>query len=286
MTELFAPFEPEPEPKRRRFKPVPLRLLAPNLITLLALAAGLTAIRLSFEGKLELAVIAVVIAAILDGLDGRVARMMKGTSRFGAELDSLSDFVCFGVTPALILYGAVLNDLRSIGWIVALLFAVAAALRLARFNVMLDDPGRPEWQKNYFVGMPAPAAAVTGLLPVYLIILGLPANRALAIFTLIYGLFIAFMMVSRVPTYSGKTLGSRIPREKVLPIFMAVLLLVALLASFTFETLTGLTLLYLALIPLGVSRYRAQERADRASSEAASAATSEMVVETTEVQPS
>lgn len=158
MDDLFPPFAPDPnEPRPRRFKPVPFRMIAPNMITLMALCLGLTAIRLAFEGKFEPAVIAVVVAGVLDGIDGRVARLLKGTSRFGAELDSLADFVNFGCAPALILYGFVLFHLKSVGWIVALIFAIAMALRLARFNAMLDDPNRPEWKKDFFVGMPAPA---------------------------------------------------------------------------------------------------------------------------------
>ena len=157
MSDLFPPFAPDPnEPRRRLFKPVPFRVIAPNLITLLALCLGLTAIRLAYEGRLEPAIVAILVAAVLDGIDGRVARMLKGTSRFGAELDSLSDFVNFGVAPALVLYSFVLVHLKGLGWIVALVFAIASCLRLARFNVMLEDPHRPEGQKNFFVGMPAP----------------------------------------------------------------------------------------------------------------------------------
>ena len=139
MTDLFPPFEPDKEPETKRFRAVPLRVLLPNLITLLSLAAGLTGIRLSIEGHIESALIAIVIAAVLDGLDGRIARLLKGTSRFGAELDSLSDFVSFGVAPAIILYNASLHDLKSFGWIIVLLFACASALRLARFNVMIRN---------------------------------------------------------------------------------------------------------------------------------------------------
>src|SRR3954452_18959881 len=146
-----TPFEPtRPAQKRRRFRQIPVRTLVPNLITLLALCAGLTAIRLAIEAKLEWAVFAIVVAAALDGIDGRVARMLKGTSRFGAELDSLADFVNFGVTPALVLYSFILHELKSVGWIAVLVFAIAMVLRLARFNVMLDNPNRPEWQKNFF----------------------------------------------------------------------------------------------------------------------------------------
>src|SRR3979409_2236031 len=153
----FSPFESSrSEARLRRFRLIPVRTLVPNLITLLALCAGLTAIRLAFEEKLEWAVAAIVFAAMLDGIDGRVARMLKGTSKFGAELDRLADFVNFGVAPALILYFWALHTLKSAGWIAALVFAICAALRLARFNVMIEDPNRPAWAANYFVGVPAP----------------------------------------------------------------------------------------------------------------------------------
>src|SRR3954451_18871811 len=148
----YSPFDPaRVDARRRRFRLIPVRTLVPNLITLLALCAGLTAIRLSVEDKLEWAVAAIVFAALLDGVDGRLARLLKGTSRFGAELDSLADFVNFGVAPALILHKFVLFNVPGLGWIAALIFAIAMGLRLARFNVMLDDPNRPEWQKSFFV---------------------------------------------------------------------------------------------------------------------------------------
>src|SRR5205085_5213419 len=142
---------------RRRFRSVPVRLLVPNVITLLALCAGLTAIRLAIEDRLDLALAAIVFAAVLDAVDGRIARMIKGTSRFGAELDSLADFVNFGVAPAIVLYFWTLHDLSSAGWIAAMTFAICAGLRLARFNVAIDDPDKPAWAGNFFVGMPAPA---------------------------------------------------------------------------------------------------------------------------------
>src|SRR6266849_928317 len=171
----FSPFEPaRPPAKRRRFRQIPFRTLLPNLITLLALCAGLTGIRLAIEGKVEWALYAVVFAAALDGIDGRIARMLKGTSRFGAELDSLADFVNFGVAPALILYMWGLNEFKSFGWIAALVFALCAALRLARFNVTTEDPSRPAWAGNFFQGIPAPAGAIIVLLPLYVQFLGLP----------------------------------------------------------------------------------------------------------------
>ena len=146
--------------------------MLPNLVTLLALSMGLTAIRYATEGKFDTAVTAVIAAAVLDGLDGRLARALKGTSRFGAELDSLADFVDFGVAPALLLYLWSLHEIKGLGWFAALVFAIACALRLARFNVTVDQPGRPAWHSDFFVGMPAPAGAITVLLPLYLQSLG------------------------------------------------------------------------------------------------------------------
>src|SRR5215470_4738178 len=171
---LRSPFEPGPPGRPRRFRAVPVRTMVPNIITLLALCAGLTAIRLAAEGTFEWAVYAIVFAAVLDGIDGRVARLLKGTSRFGAELDSLADFVNFGVAPGVTLYFWSLHEMHSAGWIAAMVFAIAAGLRLARFNVMMDDPNRPAWAGNFFVGMPAPAGAITVLLPVYAHFLGVP----------------------------------------------------------------------------------------------------------------
>src|SRR5246127_3985424 len=148
---LFPPFEPDRnEPRRRRFRPIPVRMLVPNVITLLALCAGLTAIRLAVEDRLHPALAGVVFAALLDAVDGRIARMIKGTSRFGAELDSLADFVNFGVAPGLILYFWELKELGNAGWIAAMVFAICAGLRLARFNVMIDDPNKPAWAANFF----------------------------------------------------------------------------------------------------------------------------------------
>ncbi|HZD91285.1 MAG TPA: CDP-diacylglycerol--serine O-phosphatidyltransferase, partial [Pseudolabrys sp.] len=209
---VFPPFDPTPQQSRRhrRFRPVPVRLLLPNMVTLLALCAGLTAIRMAVEHRLDLALAAIVFAAALDGIDGRLARMLKGTSRFGAELDSLADFVNFGVAPALILYFWGLHDLKSAGWIVALVFAICGGLRLARFNVMIDDPDKPAWAGNFFTGIPAPAGAITVLLPIYLNFLGLADNLITVWVTFVYTLVIALLMVSRLPVFSGKRMGKRV----------------------------------------------------------------------------
>jgi CDP-diacylglycerol--serine O-phosphatidyltransferase len=258
---LFPPFEPDrPQERRRRFRAIPVRTLVPNVITLLALCAGLTSIRLAVEGRLEWALAAIVFAAVLDGIDGRIARLLKGTSRFGAELDSLADFVNFGVAPALILYFWGLHELKSAGWIAAMVFAICAGLRLARFNVMIEDPNRPAWAGNFFVGMPAPAGAITVLLPVYVYFLGMPPLLFVAPFTFVYTLAIAFLMVSRLPVYSGKKFGTRVPPEMVLPIFVVVVLFFALLISYPWEVLTIGTLCYLAALPFGWLSYREYER--------------------------
>jgi CDP-diacylglycerol--serine O-phosphatidyltransferase len=262
---MFAPFDPErPEARRRRFRPVPVRMLVPNLITLLALCAGLTAIRIAVEGRLDLALAAIVFAAALDGIDGRVARMLKGTSRFGAELDSLADFVNFGVAPALILYFWGLHDLKSAGWIAAMVFAICAGLRLARFNVMIDDPNKPAWAANFFTGMPAPAGAITVLLPIYLNFLGVERGIVFTWFALIYTLAMAFLMVSRLPVYSGKKMGGRVSPELVLPIFVVTVLFFALLISYPWEVLSLGVLIYLGSLPFGWLSYRSHERKDAA----------------------
>lgn len=273
MSDLFPPFEPERvESKRARFTPIPFRLIAPNVITLLALCLGLTAMRLVVEGKLETATICILIAAALDGVDGRLARMLKGTSRFGAELDSLSDFVNFGVATGYVLWIFVLHDLKSFGWIIVLTLACAMALRLARFNVMIDDPHRPEWQKNFFVGMPAPAGAITAMLPLYLHFIGVPVQDYGAVPVGLYILFIAFLTISRIPCYAGKTLGTRIPRDKVLPIFVAVVVVAGLLFAYPFEMLALVVIAYLALIPVSVARYRKLDREHTAASATAAPA--------------
>jgi CDP-diacylglycerol--serine O-phosphatidyltransferase len=257
-----SPFEPDRPgvwrsgERRRRFRAIPVRTLLPNLITLLALCAGLTGVRLAIEGKLEWAVAAIVFAAMLDGIDGRVARMLKGTSRFGAELDSLADFFNFGVAPALILYFWGLQELGNAGWIAAMVFAICAGLRLARFNVMIDDPNRPAWAANFFVGMPAPGGAIAVLLPIYVTLLGMPRFSFSAPIVFLYTLAIAILMVSRLPVFSGKRVGKRVAPEMVLPVFVVVVAFFALLIAYPWLVLTTGTLLYLASLPFGVIAYR------------------------------
>jgi CDP-diacylglycerol--serine O-phosphatidyltransferase len=216
---------------------------------------------MAIEGRLDYAIAAIVAAAILDGLDGRIARLLQSTSRFGAELDSLADFVSFGVAPAVVLYAWGLGTLKSVGWIAVLVFAICAALRLARFNVMLDDPNRPPYAANFFVGMPAPAGAIVVMLPVYLEFFGLPRTFLNVPLALLYAIGIALLMVSRLPTWSGKRMGARVPRDQVIMVFVLIVLFGALLISYPWEVLSGGTLLYLAAMPFTYMYYRKLERA-------------------------
>jgi CDP-diacylglycerol---serine O-phosphatidyltransferase len=258
MSFMPMPDPKSPEMRRRRFRTIPIRMLVPNFITLLAICAGLTAIRLSTEGRMELAVAAIVFAAVLDGVDGRVARMIKGQSKFGAELDSLADFVNFGVAPGLILYFWQLHDLNNGGWIASMVFAISGGLRLARFNATMDDPNKPAFAANFFTGVPAPAGAITVLLPIYLAFLGVP--KPPDVLTALYTLVIAFLMVSRLPVFSGKTIRMRVPPEMVLPVFVSVVFFIALLIGYPWHILSAGTVLYLLSLPLGWKSYRDHER--------------------------
>jgi CDP-diacylglycerol--serine O-phosphatidyltransferase len=234
---------------------IPLRMVVPNFFTVLSLGAGLTAIRMAIEARLELAIALIVVAALLDGVDGRLARALKAQSKFGAELDSLADFVNFGVAPAILVFVWGLGGLpRGFGWIVALIFALAMGLRLARFNSLIDVE-KPEWQANYFTGIPAPAGAIVVLLPLYITELGLIDVRSWPWLMALYVLLIAFMLVSTIPTFSGKLMGERISGDYVLPVFVAAAAVVALLLTYPYGTLTVGTLLYLATIPLSYLRF-------------------------------
>ncbi len=270
---LFQPFDPDdPERSKRRLPPlpqVPIRLVLPNLVTLVALCTGLTSIRMSIEHKFELAVALIAVAAALDGIDGRMARFLKSTSRFGAELDSITDFLNFGVAPVILLYVWALGEMRSVGWMAALVFTLCAALRLARFNVALDAPDKPDWHASFFVGVPAPAGAMIVLLPVYVEFVAIPHGFLTAPVVFVYTIAIGLLMVSKLPTWSGKLIGRRIARELVTPLFVSAILIVAFLASFPWETMTVLTLCYLACLPLSWRSYQRHQRAENGASESA-----------------
>ncbi|MEZ5818419.1 MAG: phosphatidylcholine/phosphatidylserine synthase [Hyphomicrobiaceae bacterium] len=243
---------------------IPVRFLVPNLATLLALCAGLTSIRAAVEARYELAVGLVVLAAILDGVDGRLARALNAQSRFGAELDSLADFVSFGVAPSVLIYLWGLGPLRGLGWVAVLVFACAASLRLARFNAALDED-RPKWRANFFTGVPAPAGALSVMLPIYLEESGLLVLRDWPLVIVLYVMAMAALMVSTLPTYSGKLATERIAREYVAPALVGAALAIGLLVTYPYLTLATVTIVYLVLIPVGIHRFELKRKAWDAS---------------------
>jgi CDP-diacylglycerol--serine O-phosphatidyltransferase len=242
--------------------------LIPNILTLAALCSGLTAIRFALQGEMRLAVIAIIVAAIFDALDGRVARRLGVTSRFGAELDSLSDFLCFGVAPALVLYMSSLTLAGALGWVVTLMFPMCSALRLARFNTALEpDTPPPAWTGSYFTGVPAPAGALLALMPLMLsfeIEAAWPRHAAVVGIVLVV---VGGLMVSRLPTFSFKK--GRIPRHLVLPAMLAAALVMGVLASAPWIALSLIGFGYVCLIPFSLMAYRRQAAQDRKAAEAA-----------------
>lgn len=266
MTKQSKPPQSEKLPaKPRRFAKVPIRFLLPNIITLLAVCSGVTAIRLATEDRYELAVAAIILACLLDALDGRVARMLKGASKFGAELDSLADFVNFGVAPAMLLYMWSLHSMKNIGWIVALGLAICCALRLARFNVAIDDPDKPPFAGKFFSGIPAPAGALLAMAPMYLGFLGVVTDGSQAApFVLPFVAAVAVGIVSRIPTFSGKGSGQQISRDKALPIVVTTVFAMILLITYPWEMLIFLSVAYIAMIPVSMRSYHRQDLAWKA----------------------
>lgn len=244
--------------RRSRLRGLPFNRLIPNILTVLALCAGLTSIRFGFQEKWDLAVLALLLAAVLDTLDGRLARLLGGATKFGAELDSLADFVSFGVAPAVLSYFWTLQHERGIGWVLALLFAVCAGLRLARFNTKLGVSDMPPWAFNYFTGVPAPAAAGLVLLPMVLSFqfgggfFDRPAVNAVVIVAA------AFLMISRIPTYSLKQF--KVPHKFVLPMLLLVALLAAFLVTAPWPTLSLIAVAYLVSLPFSVRSFRILQR--------------------------
>jgi CDP-diacylglycerol--serine O-phosphatidyltransferase len=246
----------------QRLRNLPLNTLAPNILTIIALCSGLTAIRFALLGQFKFAVVAIAVAALFDMLDGRVARLLKGASRFGAELDSLSDFLSFGVAPAMVLYFWTLHDLGNgnTGWLVVLAYSVCTALRLARFNTALDDAEKPQWTGSFFTGIPSPAGA--GLALLFLIIsLELESDffRSPALNAL-WLLIIGGLMISRVPTFSFKRV--RVPRHHVGLVLLGVGLLVAGLLNQPWYTLAAIELAYLGSIPFSIKAHERLKRGD------------------------
>ena len=247
---------------RRIVKDLPLTRLLPNMLTLLSLCSGLTGIRLALQGQWEHANLAIMVAGVFDLLDGRVARMLNIASKFGAELDSLSDAISFGVAPGFIMYEWSLQNAGSIGWIAVLLFSVCNALRLARFNTMLENHHTPAWAKGYFTGVPAPGGAGLGLLPLTLA-LGFGESAHLSpVFNAIWMIFSGALMISRVPTFALK--GWRIAPIWVAPLFAGTVALVAGLITDTWVTLSGAGVLYVLLLPVGWLSYSMRARKEAA----------------------
>ena len=248
--------------RRGRLHGFSINRLIPNILTLAALCSGLTAIRFALQGEMRLAVIAIIVAAIFDALDGRVARRLGVTSRFGAELDSLSDFLCFGVTPALVLYLASLKDGGALGWVVTLMFPICSALRLARFNTALvSDTPPPAWTVSFFTGVPAPAGALLALIP---LMVSFEIEAAWPRHALVVGavlVVVGGLMVSRIPTYSFKK--GRVPRHLVLPSLLGAALVMGVLASAPWIAGSLIGLAYVSLIPFSWIAYRRQAAQDR-----------------------
>ncbi len=232
-----------------RLRALPVVALVPSIITVFALLAGLTAIRYAIEGKWGMSVAAVILAALADGMDGRMARLLNSTSRFGAELDSLADFVSFGVAPAMILYFWTLSDAGGQGWAAVLFFATCAALRLARFNAEIDPPAPPAaWRRNFFAGVPAPAA---GGLALFWLYLSLATGWEMALSPWINGVWlvlVGLLMISRLPTFSVKK--ARLRRDLVLPAMLGIALIAAAVVSLPWWSLVAISLAYLASLPL------------------------------------
>jgi CDP-diacylglycerol---serine O-phosphatidyltransferase len=247
-----------PRIRVQRFSDLSVNRMVPNVLTLLALCAGMTAIRLAVNGQFRHAVFAIIAAGIFDGLDGRIARLLKATSRFGAELDSLADFISFGVAPAAVMYLWTMAALGSLGWAIVLFYAVCCALRLARFNTQLDAE-LPPYATNFFVGAPAPAGAGLVMVPMFL-------NFASGVWLFQSPYFnafsvsgIALLMISRIPTVSLK--GIRIRHHQVIPTLLGVVVVTALVTTAPWPTLSFIGVVYLASIPATIRAARRSRRA-------------------------
>ena len=239
--------------RRRLARGLSMRAIVPNAITAAALCAGLTGIRFAIGGDFERSVQAVILAGLLDGIDGRAARLLKAQTRFGAELDSLADSISFGVAPALIVYLWSLHQLPSVGWIAALAFAICCVLRLARFNARLDMLDQPHKQAGFLTGVPAPLGAGLAFLPLYLWIASGVSEFANPILVSGWMVLCAFLMISSLPTLSWLRL--RPPPSLRLGMIALVGLTMAALLTEPWFTLVAITIVYLLLIPIGLVTY-------------------------------
>jgi CDP-diacylglycerol--serine O-phosphatidyltransferase len=262
-------------PRRPRLSGQSFNKMLPNLMTLVGLCVGLSAIRMAMDGHFGGAVIAIAVSGVIDGLDGRLARLLRATSRFGAEFDSLADFLCFGVAPALVLYLWSLNEWGAIGFLPSLMFASAMALRLARFNAALDNAPPAAFAYNFFTGVPAPAGAGLALFP---LLVGLEADKAHLIWlraTVGYPIFsgavlvgVALLCVSTIPVWSFKNF--KIPTANVLPLLLGVVIFAAILLADPYAAGALLGLAYLAMLPFSRRSYKrlAREAENRRTTDA------------------
>ncbi len=240
---------------KQKLNEIPFRKLAPNMVTMMALCSGVTSIRYAISENWSKAILCIFLAAVFDGLDGRVARFLKASSKFGAELDSLSDFVSFGVAPAILIYQWSLYDLPKFGWLFCLIFAMGMAMRLARFNTMLDSDNIPEYWSHYFVGVPAPAAAALGVMPV-LLWFDFPQMEFLLrsnAFCALLMCLVTFLMTSTIPTLSLKK--AKVKTSMFLPWMLFVVLFINFMLIQPWLTLGILALGYLISIPLTVLKF-------------------------------
>ena len=229
------------------------RMLLPNALTLINVCIGLSSIKFALDEKFELSIIAIIFAAIFDALDGRVARLLKGTSLVGKELDSLADLISFGVAPAFIMYFWSLNNLGKFGWLLTMIYVVCVALRLARFNVSSNS--EPSWKDNYFEGVPSPAGGILVLMPLILSLSEINLVKvSYEIVVPIFFVMISFLLISKVPTYAFKKIA--IPRRMTIFALFGVVLFFGLLIVYTFKVLVICGLIYICLIPIGYFNYQ------------------------------
>ncbi|MGH7048537.1 MAG: CDP-diacylglycerol--serine O-phosphatidyltransferase [Stellaceae bacterium] len=249
------------ERRGRRLADLSINRMIPNVLTLLALCAGMTAMRFAMNRNFVGAVFAIIVAGIFDGLDGRIARLLKSTSSFGAELDSLSDFVSFGVAPAAVLYLWTMSGLRGLGWAIVLFYAVCCALRLARFNIEIGSE-RPAYAAPFFTGVPAPAGAGLVMVPMFLSFQWGDWLFRSPYLSAVIVTGVALLMVSKVPTASLKRI--RVPHDLVVPTLLGVGVLAAFVTTAPWPTLTAIGIGYVGSIPLTIRAYRRLRRAAEA----------------------
>jgi CDP-diacylglycerol--serine O-phosphatidyltransferase len=245
------------EPQKKNFTVITdkkkARMLLPNMLTLFGVCIGLTSIRFALDGKFEFAIIAIIFAALIDGLDGRIARLIKGTSKVGKELDSLTDMISFGVAPAFIMYFWKLNTLGKFGWLLCLVYVICVALRLARFNINSDK--EPSWRDNFFEGVPSPAGGILVLTPLIFSLSGLSALQIdYDIVVPLFFVFTSFLLISKFPSYSFKRIV--IPRKTTIFLLFGIVLFFGLLLIYTFNVIAISSLIYLTLLPISFFHYQ------------------------------